>query len=123
MLNHRIFNSRWLAFGWLIFISILFILPGSAIPHSSLFTLIYLDKWVHVFLFAVLVFLWRSALLFPRQAIVLIALSLCYGILVEFVQEFWVPNRSFDVYDMAADLAGSILGTLVWGWGKKNKPL
>jgi VanZ family protein len=123
MLNLRIFSYRWLAYGWLVFISILFILPGSAIPHSSWFTLIYLDKWVHIFLFAVLVFLWRSALLFPRHAITLVALSLSYGILVEFVQEYWVPNRSFDVYDMAADLAGSILGILIWGWGKKNKPL
>jgi len=123
MLNLRIFSSRWLAVSWLLFISILFILPGSAIPRSHWFTQVYLDKWVHIFLFAVLIFLWKSSFLFPRQTGILLLISLAYGILVECVQELWVPNRSFDVYDMAADLAGSILGILIWGWGKKNKPL
>ena len=36
-----------------------------------------------------------------------------YGIVMEFVQKFFIPNRSFDIGDIAADGVGCILGVLL----------
>jgi VanZ family protein len=35
---------------------------------------------------------------------------------MEFVQENFIPNRSFDVGDIIADLAGSLIGYLITHW-------
>jgi VanZ family protein len=49
-------------------------------------------------------------------ALVAIAISSLYGVTDEYHQLF-VPGRSFDVLDMAADAFGSILGAgAVWAW-------
>jgi len=54
----------------------------------------------------------------------LLSAALAYGYLVEVIQREWIPNRSFDLYDVLADMAGSVLGLVVWLWVyKKNKPL
>jgi VanZ family protein len=38
------------------------------------------------------------------------AAAVLYGIAMEFVQRYWVINRSFDTGDIIADAAGSALG-------------
>ncbi len=71
-------------------------------------------------MFAIMTFLWcwaflrieedRAAL---KKVFILIAvLGLLYGVGMEFVQKFYIPNRSFDLGDIAADAAGSALGLL-----------
>jgi VanZ family protein len=37
---------------------------------------------------------------------------LAYGIAMEFVQKYFIPNRSFDVGDIIADAAGCIGGVV-----------
>lgn len=126
MLQLKLFRYKWVAVSWLIFISILFVLPGSAFPKENFFTKIHFDKWVHIGLFFILVYLWRSAYEGkPMGSIIFILVfSLTYGFAVEFVQENWVPNRSFDLYDVLADMSGAVLGIIIWNlWYKKNKPL
>ena len=105
-----------LAIGAFIFFSILFCLPGSSIPKDDWMDKIWADKWVHISIFSVLVFLWCLALdvtTFSRYIIMLIV-SLLYGLLVEIVQEGFIPNRSFDPGDLVADFIGSITGILIW---------
>jgi len=107
-------------------ISILFFLPGSALPKENWFDKIYIDKWVHVGLFAVLIFLWRSSFNWDINTynLFLLLAAVLYGFLVEVVQLYWIPNRSFDMYDVLSDASGSIVGLLVWlGVYRKNKPL
>jgi len=126
MLQWKLFRSKWVAVGWLAAITILFILPGSAFPQERWFDKIYFDKWIHVGLFAVLLFLWRSAFIFSTKSSspILLFLALLYGISIELIQGAWVINRSADVFDVLADMTGSVLGILVWkGLYKKNKPL
>ena len=107
---------KWLAICWLICASVLFFLPGSALPKENWLDKIYFDKWVHFGLFAMLVFLWRfsfpSHSTFSNWAILLLALS--YGFSVEFIQKFWIPGRSFDLTDVAADMTGAIAGLIFW---------
>jgi VanZ family protein len=105
---------------------ILFFLPGSAFPNENWLSKIYFDKLVHVGLFAILIFLWRSAFnsKFSAYNFVLLFLALLYGIMVEYIQRYFVANRDFDLYDVVADMIGSVSGLLVWlRTYRKNKPL
>jgi len=126
MLHWKLFRSRWLATGWLLTMTILFVLPGSSFPEERWFDQIHLDKWVHVGLFAVLLFLWKSAFYSTTKSynIILVSLTLLYGVSIELIQGAWVANRSADVFDVVADMTGCLVGILVWqGVYKKNKPL
>jgi VanZ family protein len=125
MLQASWLKSKAVAIGWFLLMNVLFVLPGSTLPKTGWFTDIQLDKWVHIGLFAVLVFLFCSAFnsVSKRIWIVLVA-AVAYGFIVEVVQKNWVSNRSFDLYDVLADTAGSIIGLVVWlRVNKKNKPL
>ena len=126
MLKWKIFRNKSVAIGWLVLISVLFFLPGSALPEENWLGKIYIDKWVHIGFFAVLVFLWRSSFTWDinKYNIFLLFAAVLYGCFVEIVQLYWVANRSFDVYDVMSDTVGSILGLLIWFQVyKKNKPL
>jgi VanZ family protein len=51
-----------------------------------------------------------------RAVLGAIVISTVYGVSDEFHQRF-VPGRSFDVLDMAADALGSVVGaSAVWAW-------
>ena len=125
MLRWKIFRYKTVALVWLIIMSVLFFLPGSALPKEHWLDAIHFDKWVHVGLFAVLVFLWRSSFNqeFKNYNWMLLLSALLYGLAVEFIQKYWVPNRSFDLYDVLADSIGSVVGLFVWLRYIKNKPL
>lgn len=109
----------------LIFFTILFCLPGSAFPKEDWLSKISFDKFVHIGIFTVLLFLWSRALDANSLAsyIILIIVAVLYGLLIEFVQDRLVTNRSWDLGDVAADFAGGLIGIFAWDWYKKNKPL
>ena len=126
MLKSKIFRYKSVAITWLAIMSILFFLPGSAFPSENWLDWIYFDKWVHIGLFAVLIFLWRSSFDWEvnNYNLLLLFSALLYGLIVEFIQRYWIPNRSFDLYDVLSDMTGSLLGLLVWlRVYRKNKPL
>jgi VanZ family protein len=125
MLKWKIFRNKTVAFSWWIIMCILFFLPGSAFPTENWLSKIYFDKLVHIGLFAVLIFLWRSAFVWELRNYNLILLfsALLYGFAVEFIQRYFVPNRDFDMYDVLADTIGAMIGLTVWWAMEKNKPL
>ena len=45
--------------------------------------------------------------------ITILILSIVYGIGMEIVQHFFIPNRSFDFGDMIADVIGSVAGYFI----------
>ena len=95
--------------------TLLLTLPGSAIPKDNWFDRVWMDKWVHLAMFFLLVFLWFRALKdrsgSTRSLLLVITLSaIVYGVLMEWVQHRFVPYRSYDPGDMIADAAGSLLG-------------
>jgi len=105
----------WPALAWFLITTILLCLPGSAFPKEHWFDKIWLDKWIHIGLFALMVFLWCSAILHGAQkrglAFRRIAFYfLLYGIVMEFIQKYFIPNRSFDIRDIIADGVGCIAG-------------
>jgi len=108
------------ALTWVIIVTVLLCIPGSALPKENWFGKIWLDKWVHIILFLIMVFLWcrylsRSAgknVRYFRQIAIYFFL---YGIAMELVQKYFIPNRSFDLKDILADGAGCILGLFFSG--------
>lgn len=105
---------------WFIISVILLTLPGSDLPHSTLFDLPYFDKAVHLGMFFLLTVLFCFPFLksykkpqvnttvFNKIALYIIL----YGIIMEFVQKFFTAGRSFDVIDIVFDAVGSFAGLL-----------
>lgn len=93
---------------------ILLIMPGSDIPKSSLFDILYFDKWVHIGMFGLLTIFWGYPFLKTTKGSVKLfckisVLVILYGIAMEFVQKYWTVGRSFDIFDILADSFGSIV--------------
>jgi VanZ family protein len=109
----RFFRTFWPAIFWLVLISVLFFLPGSAIP--GIFPDLPIDKIVHVGIFTVLLFLWRAAMGngTARERNFLLVASFVYAVGVEIVQGLWIANRSADYRDVVADMAGAVAGILI----------
>ncbi len=114
----KIIEKNWktLAIVWFVFISVLFFLPGSALPKEDALDKIYFDKWVHTAFFFILIFLGRYSLpVFSTKAnrnILLLALTYAFG--VELIQKYFIPNRSFDLGDVLADMVGSLVAVVFW---------
>lgn len=104
------------AISWFVIINILFFLPGSAFPKDDWLSKIAFDKWVHIGIFTVLLFLWCHALALKslKAFVLIILLAVGYGLLVEYIQERWVDNRSFDWGDLIADAIGCVIGVIAW---------
>jgi amino acid permease len=118
----RIKPSLLPAVGWFIVSAILFTLPGSAFPKENWLDKIWFDKWVHIGIFIILVVLlcrgWRSIEknIIPKKLrkifITIGIICLFYGISVEFVQLYFIRNRSFDIGDIIADAIGCAAGVI-----------
>ncbi|MDA3614007.1 VanZ family protein [Polluticaenibacter yanchengensis] len=98
---------------WFLVLTILLTLPGSAFPETSWLDKIHFDKIVHVGLF----FTW--GILFNihgilkkkinlKQALGFAIATIVYGIIMEFIQKNFIPNRGFDTGDMIANAVGAI---------------
>jgi len=94
---------------WSGIIFFLCFLPGSKIPKEDWLDKIYFDKIVHAALYFILFFLITRTAKTPAKPILLLASFLCItqGILIEFIQgSTFIQNRSFDIYDIAANVFG-----------------
>lgn len=109
---------------WLIICTVLLVLPGRAFPKENWLEKIWFDKWVHIGLFAIMVVLWCWAFqpLQPDKEKRLVPFLffalwwLAYGTGMEFVQKYFVANRSFDTGDIIADGVGCLAGFLYSRW-------
>lgn len=103
---------------WLLLATILFCLPGTEFPKFTWQDKIWLDKWIHIFLFMILIILWSKAYSHKKNIQVthrkiffrIMIIGIVYGIAVEIVQKYFIPFRSFDLVDILADGIGCIAG-------------
>jgi len=103
---------------WFFLVTFLLCLPGSDIPTpENWMNKIYIDKWVHVGLFSVLAFLFMRPIIKSSRDLqekwhycikVAICVSL-WGITTEVIQKFFIPGRSFDLFDWSADTLGALI--------------
>ncbi len=112
----RFYFFLWLS--WLITISFLLLMPGKHLPEADL-QIPHLDKYLHFVMFAMLSFLF---LLFRKSKVdsienkekfAIILLFSAFGIMTEFVQEFFIEGRYFDIWDVVANALGTIAGAML----------
>ncbi len=109
---------HWItAVAWFLGSIVLLCLPGSTIPKYPWIAYIHADKWVHIFLFFMLCFLFCRALylqvtnkaILGKYFLGIVLAGIAYGTLMEFVQKYWIPNRSFELLDIVSDSIGCLL--------------
>ena len=73
------------------------------------------DKIVHFFLYFFLVIVWLKALHFSSRFLIYFFLAvISWGIAIEFLQEYFIPTRSGDVYDALANTLGAISAIVLY---------
>jgi VanZ family protein len=110
-----------LAIIWLLLVTSLLCIPGTKLPKITWQDKIWLDKWIHVFLFMILVILWSMAYSHKKNKLgnnrkiffQIMIVGCLYGILMELVQKYFIPFRSFDFGDIIADAIGCVAGNLI----------
>jgi len=83
----------------------------STIPHF--------DKIIHVTLFLVLSYFWMHGLSAQNQfkkvqekaVLITVVSAIIYGVLIEVLQEVMHLGRSFDIWDIAADVVGVVFAS------------
>ena len=103
---------------WFFLILILVCIPGYDLPKVDKWLIeINFDKMVHVGLFTVLAYLFilqlaKSSLPLAEKwhyAVKITLAAAVYGLITELVQKFYIPGRSFNLTDFAADAFGGII--------------
>lgn len=103
---------------WFFVVAILTLMPSRDVPEVGWLNKIpNFDKLVHAALFGGLAFLFalpffKSHISFRQKLNYSIKISLAsiiWGIIIEFLQKFYVPSRDFDLLDWAADTFGVII--------------
>lgn len=110
-------TGYWLlAILWTSIIIFLLCMPGSQVPKTagSFKFPPGTDMAVHVVLFAVLHVLWarsfQRGFISSKYSIRIGSFIVAFGIVMEFIQYFFVPNRSFEWEDIVADIVGVVIG-------------
>ena len=102
---------------WFFVVLVLICLPGKDIPQVGWLTGINFDKVVHIGVFGLLavLFCWpfyRSSFTKKERLQYFIKIAIAtsiWGLTTEFIQKFFIPSRSFDLLDWAADSIGALI--------------
>jgi len=79
----------------------------------------YADKIVHFFLYFFLLLFWFKALQKKQISnIYIVLVAITWGIVIEFLQEMYIPGRTGDIFDALANTAGSITALFVYKYFK-----
>lgn len=111
-LDKPFFLTTWPAFLWAIFI---FVLSVIQVPQPKRDLVIpHLDKIVHFVLYFILMILALKGNTNANLKLGLLTFSvIIYGVFIELVQHYFVINRFFDFWDIAANTAGTLLGLIL----------
>ena len=121
VLKNAIFS---LAISWTILIAVLCLVKFTDLSY---FGVSGADKYVHFTLHFVFTLLWGfyfwlklDEIIIPKIARVVL-LSLCYGIVIEILQEIATNTRHADIFDVLANSAGATIALLFFVLIKKRK--
>jgi VanZ family protein len=122
MVNSHIPFKKFLpGIAWFFMLSVLVFLPGNDVPKVKWLDIPNFDKLVHIGLFGGLTFLFcwpffKTTLPIKKKINYFLFISftaIFWGIAVEFIQKYYVPGRSFDLLDWAADSIGVVIAFFV----------
>ncbi|MEP6615038.1 MAG: VanZ family protein [Ginsengibacter sp.] len=102
---------------WFFVVLILMCMPGEDVPKVDWLERISFDKIVHIGVFGLLavLFCWpfyKSGYASKERLQYFVKISIAvsiWGLAIEFIQKFFIPGRSFDMVDWAADSTGAAL--------------
>lgn len=106
-----------LGVGYTLFITAAFLFPTEA---DSGWEIPNVDKLAHVLIYILLMLLWcsyvfqKSAADAQRNLLITALVIFGYGIVIEAIQHWLIPNRLADIWDVVANGLGSILGYLIF---------
>ena len=107
-----------ISIGYTIAITYAFLTPIKKTISIDLF--IPIDKFVHIFLYFILTFLWLNYIFTKKKQknviktiVVFFIVCIIYGIVIEVIQELWIPTRGADLLDIIANVIGIILGSFL----------
>jgi len=121
VLKNAIFS---LAIGWTILIAVLCLVEFTDLPS---FGVSGADKYVHFTFHFVFTLLWGFYFLLKLHEIIIpkivsvFLLSLCYGIVIEILQEIVTKTRHVDIFDILANSVGATIALLFFVLIKKRK--
>lgn len=110
---------------WALVIFVLCAMPGEDIPDPQL-NIPHIDKIVHFGMFFVMAVLlcneleYQTRLCLRKIFLLTMAIVLVYGGVIELLQHYFF-NRSGDIFDLLADVAGGMVGCLFYLPLKKLK--
>lgn len=113
-----------LAVGWTLLIAVLCLVKFTNLPSIGVSGA---DKYVHFTLHFVFTMLWGYYFWLKLNEIVMakivfvIISSLCYGILIEFLQEKFTQTRHADVFDVLANFSGALVASVLFVLIKSQK--
>jgi hypothetical protein len=113
--------------------TVLLCLPGSALPDTggNWFNKYQVDKIIHIIIFGSLTYLFCRPIqlkgfftnIITKLYFIIAIIFTIYGVIIEFVQKWWVAGRSFDSGDILADAIGCFLAYFIAkNIIKKQKP-
>lgn len=114
---------------WFFLVLILVCIPGYDLPQVDNWLIeINFDKFIHTGLFGVLAYLFmlpivRSGLPKKEKWNYLIKITIAiiiWGITTELIQKFFIPGRSFNLSDWAADGLGGVMALIYFKTRFKN---
>lgn len=111
------FKEFWPGIAWFFVICFLVFLPGKDVPEIDWLGKMQIDKLIHAGMFGSLIFLFclpffKVEISLKRKINYLIRICLAaivWGITIEFIQKYFIPGRSFELLDWAADSTGVII--------------
>ena len=114
------------ASAWTAAITVLCLLSADTVDKVSLINIPHKDKVAHFVFYFVFTLLWskyfRSLHKDGKKARFMVFLfAAAWGILIEFCQMLFTVQRSADIYDAAANIAGSIIAIIAIWLYRKNK--
>jgi len=106
---------------WFFIVLTLMCLPGDELPPTDWLHINFLDKWLHMAVFGCLVFLFcwpfnNSGFNKVQRKYYFLKIVLAFsvwGLAIEFIQKYFVPGRSFDLFDWAADSIGAFISFFI----------
>lgn len=108
-------NAIWIAFLWTFLILYLSLRNAASIPKVNFANA---DKIVHSTFYFGFVILWYRYLAFResillKSKIVLVIISIGFGIAIEFLQKYFTTTRQADILDVVANSTGALVGIFV----------
>jgi VanZ family protein len=113
-----------LAIGWTFLIAVLCLYRFGDLPKIKVNGI---DKYVHFTFHFVFTFLWGYYVwlhhyrITLKKLLIIVLISLGYGILLEVFQEIFTQTRQADIMDVLANFTGAVTAFLVFVWVKKIK--